>query len=119
MFMDGLFQQISNPLIKAFTAGLGCRGNSSVDAGWDAQCQLAGVGFVRLISKLGAGGKIIINRFFEGCFKRIHGLTVEDDNISNTRKTAEEYPILGVKLNAGGIPFMSCYMSWRSSCRKR
>jgi len=105
--MGGLIQHISNPFIEAFTAGLGCRGDSGVNAGWNAQGQLAGVWFVRLISKLGAGGKIMVNRLFEGCFRFFHGLAVEGNNISNARQAAKENTILGVKLNAGGIAFVS------------
>jgi hypothetical protein len=86
----GFIQYIGNPFIEAFAACLGRCSDSGMNAGWNAQGQLAGVRFVRLISKLGAGCNIIINRLFEGCFQLIDGLAVEGDNISNTRQAATE-----------------------------
>ena len=100
--IHGFIEYIGNPFIETFTTGLGRRGDSRMNAGWNAQSQLAGVRLVRLISELGAGCKIIINCSFEGCFQLIHGLTMEGDNISNTCQAAKENPIPGVKLNAGG-----------------
>ena len=107
MGMRGLIQYVGNPFIETFTTGLGFRGYSSVNTGWYAKGQFAGVWFVRLFSQFGAGGKIIVNRLFEGCFQFINGLTVEDDNISNTRQASKENTILGVIPNSGGIAFES------------
>jgi hypothetical protein len=101
-----LIQHISSPFIEAFSTDFGCRGDSDVNAGWYAQGQLARVGFIRLISQLGACGKIMVNRLFESCFQFVNGLAVEGDNILNTRQAAKENSILGVKLNAGGIAFL-------------
>ncbi len=90
MCMRGLIQYISNPFIEAFTADFGCPGDCGVTIRWNAQGEFTGVWFVRLISQLGAGGKIIVNRLFEGCFQPIHGLAVEGDDISNARQAAKE-----------------------------
>jgi hypothetical protein len=49
----GLIQYIGNPFIEAFVACLGCCGDSCVYAGWNPKGQLAGVRFVRRISKRG------------------------------------------------------------------
>lgn len=62
--MRGLIQNIGNPFVEAFTAGLGRRGDSGVDAGWNSQRQLARVWLVRILSQLGAGVKIMVDRLF-------------------------------------------------------
>jgi len=105
--VGSLIQHISSPLIEAFTADFGCRGDGGVNIGWNAQSELARVGFVRRISQLGACGKIMVNRFFESCFQFIHSLAVEGDNILDTRQAAKENTILGVKLNAWEYRFNS------------
>lgn len=42
MCMRGLIQYIRNPFVKAFTTGLGCSGDSSVNNRWNAQGEFAG-----------------------------------------------------------------------------
>ena len=48
MGMRDLIQDVGNPLVEAFPAGLGFRGNSSMDTGWNAQGQFAGIQEVSL-----------------------------------------------------------------------
>ena len=98
-----LIQYISSPFIEAFSVDFGCRGDGGVKIGWYAQGELARVGFVRLISQLGACGKIMVNRLFESCFQFVNGFAVEGDNILNTRQTAKENSPTGFGGQASGI----------------
>jgi hypothetical protein len=54
MSMNDLIQSVSNPFVEAFAAGLSSRGNLGMNAGRNAQGQLAGTWLVRLISQPGA-----------------------------------------------------------------
>jgi len=55
-----LIQHIGSPFIETFAADFGCRGDGGVNIRWYAQGQFARVWFVRLISQLGACGKILV-----------------------------------------------------------
>jgi len=65
----GCFQDVSCPLVKAFTFTFGSHHCCGMNFGGHTQQHFTGSRFVRLLSQQGASGKIIVNRFMKSGFK--------------------------------------------------
>lgn len=71
----------------------------------DAQKDLAGCWDIGLLTEACAGLQIVVNRFMEGGLQFFDRRAVKTDDIAYSGQMTDKDPIIGIKLNAGGISF--------------